>query len=317
MSLPELVFRPGIPGQMLGPRSNPDFDGLECAWWGTNKPSSKLRWEKHPDGSGRTVARFQIDYGDISNQQFGDDGQRIEMWKDSDEQNEGDEAWLAWSWFLGDGTHGDLFRLPSSWALMFQHHGIAEGGSPAYALEVTSRGFESVNRVTVGFAEKDRTVIGPATVGHEHYFLQHVRFSFGQSGLMEIWHTLDQPPDPSSSPTHRFQGNTLMSKPSRPTLHMYRDHNQPATEYPFIAYNGGFARAPTPARAQQLAGQTAITPPPPPPPAVDVPGAITDTKATLDWMHRTKKTGGLGYSIAQAKTTHAYAALVKLGGIWP
>lgn len=49
----------------------------------------------------------------------------------------------------------------------------------------------------------------------------------------------------------------------------------------------------------------------------DVPTAVGQISATLDWMHTSKKTGGLGYSIAQAQRTHAYLALLALGGAWP
>lgn len=44
--------------------------------------------------------------------------------------------------------------------------------------------------------------------------------------------------------------------------------------------------------------------------------ALTYLSETLDWMHRTKKTGGLGYSITQVKATNAYKAFAVLGGTW-
>lgn len=49
----------------------------------------------------------------------------------------------------------------------------------------------------------------------------------------------------------------------------------------------------------------------------DVPTALRENLAVLTWMHSTKKTGGLGYSVAQTQTTHAYKELVALGGKWP
>lgn len=45
--------------------------------------------------------------------------------------------------------------------------------------------------------------------------------------------------------------------------------------------------------------------------------ALTDIQATCDWMHSSKKSGGLGYSITQVQSTHAYKAVIELGGIWP
>lgn len=85
--------------------------------------------------------------------------------------------------------------------------------------------------------------------------------------------------------------------------------------------------------------QGGVAPPPPPPPIVippvvvppvvvpppPAPGpdpvavgvAISHLLETCDWMHRTGKTGGLGYSIERVRKTHAYAALVALGGFWP
>jgi hypothetical protein len=48
--------------------------------------------------------------------------------------------------------------------------------------------------------------------------------------------------------------------------------------------------------------------------AVDVPGAITELKLTLDWMRTDWR---LRYSVTQVQTTHAYKALKKLGGVWP
>lgn len=47
------------------------------------------------------------------------------------------------------------------------------------------------------------------------------------------------------------------------------------------------------------------------------PTAAAANKGTLNWMTRTKKTGGLGYSVPQAKTTLAYQALLCVGGTWP
>lgn len=51
---------------------------------------------------------------------------------------------------------------------------------------------------------------------------------------------------------------------------------------------------------------------------MDTAKAVTEIRATLDWMHRTKKTGGLGYSVDQVKKTHAWNAYVALDGVsWP
>lgn len=49
----------------------------------------------------------------------------------------------------------------------------------------------------------------------------------------------------------------------------------------------------------------------------DVATALADIRSTCDWMHTTKKVGGLGYSIVQVQKTKAYAAVVALGGTWP
>ncbi len=73
-----------------------------------------------------------------------------------------------------------------------------------------------------------------------------------------------------------------------------------------------------PAHSLAVAVKNASTTTPPPPVFVpDVPAAIVHNKATLDWMIRTKATGGLGYSVAKTKLTHAYLEMVALGGVWP
>lgn len=51
-------------------------------------------------------------------------------------------------------------------------------------------------------------------------------------------------------------------------------------------------------------------------PVVNVQAAITHITATLNWMHSSKKTGGLGYAISRVKLTNAYKALTDLGGTW-
>lgn len=52
--------------------------------------------------------------------------------------------------------------------------------------------------------------------------------------------------------------------------------------------------------------------------APDVPTAIAKLTASLDsYYHGSKKTGGLGYSVARAQQTNVYQALVALGGSWP
>src|SRR5438876_5246146 len=153
----ELLFprTVGSVGSDLNGRVNPDFDGIEYAGWGTGSLNGKVKWINNPLISGKIVTRWQINYGDLAVDQYGPDGQRIEMWKEDSAQNEGDEYWFAFEWILPDGSakfNGDLFRVPSSWALMFQHHGISESGSPVYALEIKSDGWNSVTRTSVGFA---------------------------------------------------------------------------------------------------------------------------------------------------------------------
>ncbi len=72
-----------------------------------------------------------------------------------------------------------------------------------------------------------------------------------------------------------------------------------------------------PAHSLAVAVKNAATVTPPPVFVPDVPAAIVHNKATLDWMVRTKATGGLGYSVAKTKLTHAYLEMVALGGVWP
>lgn len=55
-----------------------------------------------------------------------------------------------------------------------------------------------------------------------------------------------------------------------------------------------------------------ITPPPPPPPAIDIPGAIKLLQDSLDIYF----VGQLHYTVAQAKRTRVYQALIKIGGTW-
>lgn len=53
-------------------------------------------------------------------------------------------------------------------------------------------------------------------------------------------------------------------------------------------------------------------------PAPDVPTAITALTVSLNsYYHGSKKTGGLGYSVARTQETNVYKALVALGGTWP
>lgn len=319
MSIPEIVFprTRGPVGATLNSRVNPDFDGIEYTGWATKKP--KVTWAADPAGGPLLVTRWQIDQGDYCNDQYGPDGQRIELWKENSAQNEGEEAWIAFNWFLGDGTTGDLFRYPQSWALMWQNHGISEGGSPVQALEVNGAGQWIWNPRKTNSDETGRKPIGAATRGHWHHFLVYCKFTTATSGSLKVWHSLDVPPDPATPPDDSRTMNTLVSKPSRPNLHMYRDPNGAAAEYPWIAYNAGFARAATASRALELAWPVATTPPPQPPPpapAPDVPAAIGHITKTLNWL-RAPKPGGLGYTIAKVQQSNAYKALVDLGGRWP
>lgn len=51
--------------------------------------------------------------------------------------------------------------------------------------------------------------------------------------------------------------------------------------------------------------------------SVDVEKAKVELVQVLEWMRRTKTSGGLGYSVSRVQTTHAYRALVALQGVWP
>lgn len=66
-----------------------------------------------------------------------------------------------------------------------------------------------------------------------------------------------------------------------------------------------------------IVANNVIEPPTPPPAEPDVTTAIMEITQTLEWMRRTKKTGGLGYAVERTQETHAYKALVALGGVWP
>lgn len=271
-TLTEILFPRtlGPVGQDLNGRTNLDFDGAEYAGWGTGKVDGRLKWVTDPSGSGRTVVRWELRYGDEAKDQYGPDGQRIELWKEDSIQYEGTEAWFAFSWFLGDGAKGDLFRYPSGWALLFQNHGVAEAASPAQALEVNARGEWVWDARKAGNDETGRRVIGQATRGHWHYFLLYTTFTSSSTGVQKVWHSVDLPPDPSSTPSDSRTQNTIIEKPTRATLHMYRAPKGPE-EYPWVAYTGPFARAATSARAIQLAGWTTAAPSPTPAPPSTVP----------------------------------------------
>lgn len=48
----------------------------------------------------------------------------------------------------------------------------------------------------------------------------------------------------------------------------------------------------------------------------EVSEAVNEITATLNWMRSSKTTGGLGYSVARVRQTHAHKALVALGATW-
>jgi hypothetical protein len=48
----------------------------------------------------------------------------------------------------------------------------------------------------------------------------------------------------------------------------------------------------------------------------NVASAIADIQKTLNWLILSTKEGGAGFTVAKAKDSNAYQALVALGGTW-
>lgn len=289
MSLRELVFprQYGQPGTMF-PGSPPgnqrlfdDFGGIESPTW--PNPSYRLLYVLDPAGSGQTVLRWELDDGDLDTAQYGADGQRIEFWPSLFDHVPGSHACFAFSWFLGDGTKGDLFRVPSPgiWALMFQLFDVG-GGSPPWALEISSAGRWLANARTAPSDEGPpggarptinqggRADIGAAARGHWHNFLMGVDFARDTTGRSRIWHRADAWPsldpatgEPGAAPDDERRIRTLYGGQGHPCLHMYRADGPPQ-DYPWVAYSRPFSRADTFAKVLANVGATGTSPPPPP-----------------------------------------------------
>lgn len=313
--LSEMVFprNPLSPGTNMPTQAGPamlDFNQCDVEGWAQGDNGGRATFVLDPAGSGRTVLRMEVRQGDDADH-WG--GARVEFDRYPFDQVEGTSAWFLLDWYVGDGVRGDVFRFPSSWAVMFQQFSEPDG-SPPVALEVDGRTKQWVlNCRRTRYDETGRKQIGPVTLGARHFFALQMEFSEGVSGLMRAWHSVDELPDVTKPPVDERRQNNIYRGRSHPSVTLYCDKAQAAASFPWVGYFGRFARAASFERAVELSGWLPAYGDPPP----DVDAAVAYLRLTLEWMRRSKLTGGLGYSVDRVRRTNAYKALVVLGGRWP
>ncbi len=264
----EIVFprTVGVVGQDLPGKASAalaDMTGLEQPNW-PNGVEGRLRWAADPDGSSDTVIRWELRYGDECTAQYGPDGQRIELWSSPYDEVPATSAWFVVQWYLPAD-----FKWPSGWALMFQNFDKG-GGSPPFAIEIGH-----TNQVTPGAHdwignartqptdEKGRKSLGAATLGRWHTFLIQIEFSQTAAGRVTVQHAVDRLPKVTDPIVAEWNQRTLYDGQAHPAVHVYREPKG-QSDYPMVAYSRPFVRAPTAARALELAAWDAPAPVPSP-----------------------------------------------------
>ncbi len=270
-----------------------DFTQFDYEGYGCDATNNRMSWVADPKGSGRTVARLEIDDNDGDGSvpecnQFG--GQRTEFLRFTPvDQVQGNEAWFAWGYFFGDGTTGDFFKIPSSptppqasapWALLMQNYGrsATPNPNPPQAIQIADCPVGNVNgncNIVLKVQQQPASdrhyyTLGSTTRGHWQYFVMYVKFDRAGAGNVKIWYSLDTAPDTSSAPMYDLPNddaalagslNTLYDLDGYPKIGLYRLDGE-AADYPWIAYLWGYGRGATATEAMdnaELPGD--VTPP--------------------------------------------------------
>jgi hypothetical protein len=247
-SLPEHACgdpAPSFDCALLGGFTRSDYEG----WAILDGVNERMVWAADPNGSGKTVARFDV-YGTDDADEYG--GTRTSLYRNPDNCS-GCEAWQAWGTYIPSN-----FQFPDDWFALYQD--FSSGGNPAQALELRNGSGCAGTTPRNYLCWKDQTApgsglhyfpLGPASEGHWAYIVEHIKFLNTSAGFDKVWYSVDSLPDTSRAPSVDWSGITAYTTdPNRSTIFMYRAAGSSSQHQ--TVYYCGFHRAADAATAKTL-----------------------------------------------------------------
>jgi cysteine-rich repeat protein len=245
---------PGTPGTSLPHEEDTagiaDFDGMNYRGSDSNE-NNRMFWAEDPLGSDRTVVRFELHQGDDGDAHG---GHRAELSYDTNDHSDGVDIWQAFGVYLPAD-----YRTPDGWNIFKQNYaGSASQPMQTWRVEPSSNiddvtNFEFHSKTGSNSQGLIKYTFGEATRERWHFFVSYMELRNDNSGLTQIWYSVDTPPDVTQTPDVDRTAATLSSTSGFDKFGLYRDTGA-SDNYPQIMYYWGYSRADTAENAMQLAG---------------------------------------------------------------
>jgi len=230
-----------------------DFTQWYSVSWNLKRPmDEQVQIVTSPVRQGKYAARLTVHNGDRF---MNTSGERAQMDRPGPNEHEGDEYWYAWSTLFPEG-----WQAPEDWQVLIDWHASSDYGTICQPLQLeinndNSIGAKMLAGDVTGYrcfsgsgsaVSQSEIIIEEITTGVWNDFVIHVRWTAYGSGLIEIWHKLENDSDFrkvihwKGIPTLQYKGDP--DYPDEPYLILanYRDSSNRHTS---VLYHDGFRMA--------------------------------------------------------------------------